>query len=119
MSLPTQDGRRRGRWGQPKGQGLLLEGSRADHRLGWAYQWICQLGFDRDSWTAPVDAPDCTRWTTPTTPPPAGSARCFGGRVIAATSINPSPTMLGTNRFDPDCMDALGGHLLSGQTGAC
>jgi hypothetical protein len=22
---------------------------------GWAYQWICQLGFDRDSWTAPVD----------------------------------------------------------------
>jgi DDE superfamily endonuclease len=23
---------------------------------GWAFQWICQLGFDRDSWTAPVDA---------------------------------------------------------------
>jgi hypothetical protein len=23
---------------------------------GWAYQWICQLNFDRDSWTAPVDA---------------------------------------------------------------
>jgi hypothetical protein len=23
---------------------------------GWAYQWVCQLGFDRDSWTAPVDA---------------------------------------------------------------
>ena len=23
---------------------------------GWAYQWICQLGFERDSWTAPVDA---------------------------------------------------------------
>jgi hypothetical protein len=23
---------------------------------GWAYQWICQLGFGRDSWTAPVDA---------------------------------------------------------------
>jgi hypothetical protein len=23
---------------------------------GWAYQWICQLGFDRDSWTAPVHA---------------------------------------------------------------
>ena len=22
---------------------------------GWAYQWICQLSFDRDSWTAPVD----------------------------------------------------------------
>jgi hypothetical protein len=23
---------------------------------GWAYQWIAQLGFGRDSWTAPVDA---------------------------------------------------------------
>jgi hypothetical protein len=23
---------------------------------GWAYQWICQLSFERDSWTAPVDA---------------------------------------------------------------
>ena len=23
---------------------------------GWAYQWICQVSFDRDSWTAPVDA---------------------------------------------------------------
>jgi hypothetical protein len=23
---------------------------------GWAWQWICQLSFARDSWTAPVDA---------------------------------------------------------------
>jgi hypothetical protein len=23
---------------------------------GWAYQWIAQLSFDHDSWTAPVDA---------------------------------------------------------------
>jgi DDE superfamily endonuclease len=23
---------------------------------GWAFQWICQLSFDRDSWTAPADA---------------------------------------------------------------
>jgi len=23
---------------------------------GWAYQWICQLSLERDSWTAPVDA---------------------------------------------------------------
>lgn len=22
---------------------------------GWSYQWICQLGFNPDSWTAPVD----------------------------------------------------------------
>src|SRR4029453_2199212 len=23
---------------------------------GWSYQWIAELGFHRDSWTAPVDA---------------------------------------------------------------
>jgi hypothetical protein len=23
---------------------------------GWDFQWVCQLSFDRDSWTAPVDA---------------------------------------------------------------
>jgi DDE superfamily endonuclease len=23
---------------------------------GWAFQWICQLSFDRDCWTAPLDA---------------------------------------------------------------
>lgn len=23
---------------------------------GWSYQWICQLGWARDSWTAPMDA---------------------------------------------------------------
>jgi hypothetical protein len=23
---------------------------------GWAYQWVCQLGWEHDSWTAPVDA---------------------------------------------------------------
>ena len=23
---------------------------------GWAFQWIAQVGFARDSWTAPVDA---------------------------------------------------------------
>jgi len=23
---------------------------------GWCYQWACQLGWDHDSWTAPVDA---------------------------------------------------------------
>ena len=22
---------------------------------GWSYQWVAQLGFSRDSWTAPVD----------------------------------------------------------------
>src|SRR5579863_8132276 len=34
---------------------------------GWNYQWIAQLNFERDSWTAPVDAlripPDCDATT--------------------------------------------------------
>jgi hypothetical protein len=41
---------------------------------GWAFQWVCQLSFDRDSWTAPVDArrlhplddTDQTTWPAPT-----------------------------------------------------
>src|SRR5215218_4718060 len=31
----------------PRGQPIIA---------GWAYQWICQLSFERDSWTTPVDA---------------------------------------------------------------
>jgi len=44
---------------------------------GWAYQWICQLSFERDSWTAPWMPAACTRWRTPTRPPPARSAGCW------------------------------------------
>jgi DDE superfamily endonuclease len=43
---------------------------------GWAYQWIAQLGFERDSWTAPVDARRLHPTTTPTRPPPRRSTRC-------------------------------------------
>jgi hypothetical protein len=37
---------------------------------GSAFQWLAELGFDRDSWTAPRMPAACTRWRTPTTPPP-------------------------------------------------
>jgi hypothetical protein len=53
---------------------------------GWAYQWICQLSFDRDSWTAPVDAQrlhplDDTDQTA------AGQIRALLGRLPAGRPV--------------------------------
>jgi hypothetical protein len=53
---------------------------------GWAYQWIAQLSFDRDSWTAPVDARrlhplDDTDQTT------AGQIRALVGRLDAGRRV--------------------------------
>jgi hypothetical protein len=53
---------------------------------GWAFQWICQLGFDRDSWTAPVDARrlhplDDTDQTA------AGQIRALAGRLDAGGRV--------------------------------
>ena len=53
---------------------------------GWAYQWICQLSFDRDSWTAPVDARrlhplDDTDQTA------AGQIRALVGRLDAGARM--------------------------------
>src|SRR5829696_8555900 len=44
---------------------------------GWAYQWIAQLSFDRDSGLPRSTRRGCTPWTTPTRPPPARSAHCW------------------------------------------
>jgi hypothetical protein len=53
---------------------------------GWAFQWITQLGFDRDSWTAPVDARrlhpvDDTDQTV------AGQIRALVGRLDAGGRV--------------------------------
>ena len=53
---------------------------------GWAYQWICQLSFDHDSWTAPVDATrlhplDDTDQTA------AGQVRALLGRLPAGGPV--------------------------------
>jgi Transposase DDE domain len=53
---------------------------------GWAFQWIAQLGFDRDSWTAPVDARrlhplDDTDQTA------AGQVRALLGRLDAGRGV--------------------------------
>jgi hypothetical protein len=53
---------------------------------GWAYQWIAQVGLERDSWTAPVDAAGCIPWMTPTRPPPPRSTRCWSGSRPAPTA---------------------------------
>ena len=42
---------------------------------GWCYQWICQLNWTPDWWTAPVDV---TRSRPPPTPPPAPFPRYHG-----------------------------------------
>lgn len=47
---------------------------------GWCYSWIAQLGFDRDSWTAPLDAHrvpagEDTGWVT------AAQIRALVGRL--------------------------------------
>jgi DDE superfamily endonuclease len=53
---------------------------------GWAFQWIAQLGFARDSWTAPVDARrlhplDDTDHTA------AGQVRALLGRLPAGGPV--------------------------------
>src|ERR687897_202268 len=53
---------------------------------GWAYQWIAQVSFARDSWTAPVDA----RRLHPlddTDPPAAGQIRALVGRLPAGGRV--------------------------------
>jgi hypothetical protein len=53
---------------------------------GWAFQWITQLSFDRDSWTAPVDA----RRLHPlddTDQQAAGQVRALLGRLPAGRPV--------------------------------
>jgi hypothetical protein len=57
---------------------------------GWAYQWIAQVSFERDSWTAPVDARrlhplDDTDQTA------AGQIRALVGRLDADASSGRVP----------------------------
>jgi hypothetical protein len=52
---------------------------------GWAYQLICQLSLDRDSWTARSTRRGCTPWTTPTSRPLVRSARSWHACTPAAS----------------------------------
>ena len=63
----------------------------AYRRLLWAYQLVAQLGFERDSWVAPVDARRVDRRKTPTRSPPC--------RWVAAARL-PEPEALPIFVFD-------------------
>ena len=53
---------------------------------GWAFQWICQLSFARDSWTAPVDAARL-RPTDDTDQQAAGQVRALLARLGAGGPV--------------------------------
>ena len=66
---------------------------------GWAFQWIGQLSFDRDSWTAPVDARrlhplDDTDQTA------AGQIRALVGRLNADASSGRVPLFVFDGGYD-------------------
>jgi len=64
---------------------------------GWNYSWIAQLGWDKDSWTAPVDAArippreDAGRFT-------AAQLRALVGRLGQAAQ---APLFVGDGGYDP------------------
>jgi hypothetical protein len=74
---------------------------------GWAFHWVCQQSFARDSWTASVDVLRLHRWTTPTSRPLvrsallarlplAGRRRCLCS--TPATTPPSSPSTWGDSR---------------------
>jgi DDE superfamily endonuclease len=70
---------------------------------GWAYQWVCQLGWEHDSWTAPVDA----RRILPTADPvqaTVGQARALAQRLgggAAPTAATAIPLLVFDAGYDP------------------
>ena len=62
---------------------------------GWAYQLVAQLGFDRDSWVAPVDA----RWVRPTQDTDEVAAEqvraLVRGASATASAVDPDPRPAG------------------------
>jgi DDE superfamily endonuclease len=64
---------------------------------GWSYQWVCQLGWAPDSWTAPVDArriPPTGDATSETIAQVRGLARRLG-------ADSPLPTFVFDAGYDP------------------
>src|SRR3954453_15431089 len=67
---------------------------------GWCYSWIAQLGFDRDSWTAPVDAhrvpagEDIGRVT-------AAQVRALAGRLARGPAV---PLFVADAGYDPPAL---------------
>jgi hypothetical protein len=62
---------------------------------GWSYQWITQLNWAKDSWTAPMDARRLHPCETASRPPSSRSASWYGGWA-AAVPFPSSSSTLGT-----------------------
>jgi len=74
---------------------------------GWSYQWIVQLGWAADSWTAPVDARRIPP-TADTTDATVDQVRALVGRL---PETGPVPTFVFDAGYDPIAL----GHDLAGQ----
>jgi hypothetical protein len=81
---------------------------------GWAYQWICQLSLERDSWTVPVDARRLHPLDAPTTPPSCRSAPCWHGCLLAARCRCSSSTPATTPASSPSTWRTLPPRCWSG-----
>jgi hypothetical protein len=64
---------------------------------GWSYQWVCQLGWAPDSWTAPVDARRIPP-TGDTTTETIAQVRDLAGRL---GEDGPVPTFVFDAGYDP------------------
>jgi len=73
---------------------------------GWSYQWIVQLGWAADSWTAPVDARRIPP-TADTTDATVDQVRALVGRL---PETGPVPTFVFDAGYDPIALtDGLAG----------
>ena len=63
---------------------------------GWAYQWLAQLGFDRDSWTAPLDV----RRVRPTENPNAVAVEQVGALVERLPAAGAAPLFVFDAGYD-------------------
>jgi hypothetical protein len=63
---------------------------------GWAYQWLAQLGFDRDSWTAPLDV----RRVHPSENPNAVAIEQIAGVVGRLPAQGPVPLFVFDAGYD-------------------
>jgi hypothetical protein len=64
---------------------------------GWAFQWIAQLGFARDSWTAPVDA----RRLQPVDDPDQTAAAQVRALLARLPAGGPVPWLVFDAGYDP------------------
>ncbi len=76
---------------------------------GWSYQWITQLGWANDSWTAPVDARRIPPSDSPTEAT-AAQIRELVDRLERAQPAGPTPMFVFDAGYDPIALtDALSG----------